>query len=176
MISFDEAIERVRSVAKPLGIETVRLPDAAHRVLAAPVIAQVDSPRADVSTMDGYAARDADLGTFPLSLRVIGESFAGASWKGTMSEGTCVRIFTGAPVPTGADRVIIQENVRREADIAIIDADPGPARHIRKRGSDFATGDELVTAGGELSARAIVAAAAADVAEVDVYRQPRLHI
>jgi molybdopterin molybdotransferase len=176
MISFDEAIERVRSVAKPLGIETVRLPDAAHRVLAAPVIAQVDSPRADVSTMDGYAARDADLRTFPASLRVIGESFAGASWNGTMSEGTCVRIFTGAPFPTGADRVIIQENVRRKADIAIIHADPGPARHIRKRGSDFATGDELVTAGGELSARAIVAAAAADVAEVDVHRQPRLHI
>jgi molybdopterin molybdotransferase len=176
MISFDEAIELVRSIAKPFGTETVRLPGAAHRVLAAPVIAQVDSPRTDVSTMDGYAARDADLGTFPLSLRVIGESFAGAGWNGAVSEGTCARIFTGAPVPRGADRVIIQENVRREADFAIIEAEPGPARHIRKRGADFQAGEQLLATGRELSAREIVAAAAADVAEVEVSRQPRLQI
>jgi molybdopterin molybdotransferase len=176
MISFDEAIELVRSVAKPLGTERVRLADSARLVLAAPVVAQVDSPRADVSTMDGYAVRDADLGSFPLSLRVIGESFAGAGWNGAVSEGTCARIFTGAPVPSGANAVIIQENVRREADFAIIDAHPGPARHIRKRRSDFETGEEVLAAGRELSARAIVAAAAADVAKVDVYRQPRLQI
>jgi len=176
MISFDGAIERVRSVAKPLGTETVRLADAAGRVLASSVVAQIDSPRADVSTMDGYAVRESDLGTFPASLRVIGESFAGAAWNVTVSEGTCVRIFTGAPVPSGADRVIIQENVRREADIAIIDADPNPARHIRARASDFAAGDELLTAGRELTSRAIVAAAAADLTELEVYRQPRLHI
>jgi molybdopterin molybdotransferase len=176
MISFDEAIERVRSVAKPLGTETVQLADAARRVLAAPVIARIDSPRADVSTMDGYAVRESDLGTFPASLPVTGESFAGASWNGTMSQGTCIRIFTGAPVPSGANRVVIQENVRREADVAIIDADPGPARHIRTRSSDFATGDELLPAGRELDARVIVAAAAADVGEVEVYCQPRLHI
>jgi len=176
MISFDEAIEFVRSVAKPLGTETVQLAVAAGRVLAAAVITRFNSRRADVSTMVGYAVRESDLGTFPASLRVIGESFAGAAWNGTVSEGTCVRIFTGAPVPSGADRVIIQENVRREADIAIIDAFPGPARHIRARASDFTTGDELLTAGRELTARASVAAAAADLTEVEVYRQPRLHI
>jgi molybdopterin molybdotransferase len=176
MISFDEAIELVRSVAKPLGTETVRLADSAYRVLAAPVVARIDSPRADVSTMDGYAVRDADLGTFPLSLRVIGESFAGAGWNEAVPEWTCVRIFTGAPIPSGANRVIIQENVRREADFAIIDAHPGPSPNIRKRGSDFAAGEQVLAAGRGLSARAIVAAAAADIAEVEVYRQPRLQI
>jgi molybdopterin molybdotransferase len=176
MISFDEAIELVRSVAKPLGTETVRLAGAARRVLAAPVIALVDSPRADVSTMDGYAAQNGDLRALPASLRVTGESFAGAGWNGAVSEGTCARIFTGAPVPSGADRVIIQEKVRREADIAFIETDPGPARHIRKRGSDFEAGEEVLAAGCELGARAIVAAAAADVAEVQVYRQALLHV
>jgi molybdopterin molybdotransferase len=176
MISFDEAVERIRSVARPLGMETVRLADAARRVLAGPLVAQIDSPRAEVSTMDGYAVRESDLGRFPASLRVIGESFAGRAWNGAVSEGTCARIFTGAAVPSGANRVIIQESVRREANTAIIDADPGPARHIRARGSDFRMGDVLLAAGRELDARAIVAAAASDVSEVDVYRQPRLHI
>jgi molybdopterin molybdotransferase len=176
MISFDQAVELVGSVAKPLETETVRLADAYRRVLAAPVVARIDSPRADVSTMDGYAVRESDLGPFPASLRVIGESFAGAGWNGVVSKGTCARIFTGASVPPGADRVIIQEQVRREADFAILDADPGDARHIRKRASDFATGDELLAAGRELEAHAIVAAAAADVAEVEVYRRPRLHV
>jgi molybdopterin molybdotransferase len=176
MISFDEAVERIRPVAKPLGTETVRLADAAGRELAAPVMAELDSPRADVSVMDGYAVRDADLGTLPVSLRVVGESYAGAGWSGNLSEGTCARIFTGAPVPAGADRVIIQENVRRDAEIATIDGDLGPVRHIRIRGSDFEIGDALLAAGRELDPRAIVAAAAADVETLIVYRQPRLHI
>lgn len=176
MISFDEAVELVRPVAKPLGTETVRLADAAGRVLAATVIGQIDFPRADVSAMDGYAVCEADFESFPVSLRMIGEFFAGAAWDGAVSQGTCARIFTGAPVPRGAERVVIQENVRRDGDIVTIDTDPGPARHIRGRGSDFASGDELLTVGRELDPRAIVAAAAADVGEVFVYRKPRLHI
>jgi molybdopterin molybdotransferase len=176
MISFDQAVELIRSVAVPLGSETVSLSSAAGRILAAPVVAHIDSPRADVSAMDGYAVRDADLTAFPASLRVVGESFAGAAWSGAVAEGTCARIFTGAPVPSGADRIVIQENVRRDGDRAIIDAHPDGASHIRKRASDFATGDELLAAGRELDARAIVAAAAADAAEVCVYRRPRLHI
>src|SRR5436309_3127017 len=111
MISFDEAVELVGSVAKPLGTEIVRLSEAPGRVLAAPVVAQIDSPRSDVSAMDGYAVREADLVTVPVSLRMIGEAFAGAAWKGAVAGGTCTRIFTGAPVPSGADRVVMQENV-----------------------------------------------------------------
>jgi molybdopterin molybdotransferase len=176
MISFDEAVELVRSVAEPVGTETIALTDAAGRVLAVPVAARIDSPRSDVSAMDGYAMRDSDVANFPVELEMVGESFAGAGWNGTVGAGTCARIFTGAPLPTGANRVIIQENVRRDGDKVIIDEFPGAARHIRKRGSDFETGEELLPVGRLLDPRAIVAAAAADVAEVHVYRLPRLHI
>jgi len=176
MISFDEAVELVRSVARPLGTQSVKIGDAAWRVLAAPVIARIDSPRTDVSAMDGYAVREEDLAKLPARLAVVGESFAGAGWSGTAAPGTCARIFTGAPVPAGADRVVVQENVSREADIAIISENFGAARHIRRRGSDFSVGEELLPVGRVLDARAIVAAAGADVAAVDVYRRPRVHI
>src|SRR5258708_9572936 len=175
MISYDEALELVRSVAKPLGTETVRLDQAAGRVLAAAVAARIDSPRSDVSAMDGYAVRESDLTEFPLSLEVLGESFAGAAWNGTIARGTSARVFTGAAVPAGADRVIIQENVRAAGALAIIDEHPGNARYIRRRRSDFEAADELLAAGRLLDPRAIVAAAAADVAKLEVYRRPLLH-
>jgi molybdopterin molybdotransferase len=176
MISFDDAVELIRSVAKPLGVETVPLSDTAGRVLAAPVIARIDSPRRDASAMDGYAVREADLEGLPARLKVAGDSFAGAGWTGTVEPGTCARIFTGAPVPEGADRIVIQENVRREGDIAIIDEHPGGACYIRERASDFANGDELLPAGTLLDPRAIVAAAGADLGAVEVFRRPRLRI
>src|SRR5262249_54779847 len=155
--SFDEAVELARGVAKPLGTETVPIDLAAGRVLASSVIARVCSPRSDVSAMDGYAVRDADLEHLPARLNLVGESFAGGGWSGALDPGECVRIFTGAPVPSGTDRVVMQENVRRESDIAIIEQHPGKARHIRKRGGDFEVGDELVPVGRWLDPRAIVA-------------------
>ncbi|MGN6058673.1 MAG: molybdopterin molybdotransferase MoeA [Sphingomicrobium sp.] len=176
MISFDEAVALIRSSARPLETERIAIAHGAGRVIAKPVVAQIDSPRSDVSAMDGYAVRDADLANIPSSLEVIGESFAGAGWSGSVGPGTCARIFTGAPVPGGAERVVIQENVRRNGDVAIIGEHPGSAVHIRKRGSDFRIGEELLAAGRLLDPRAIVAAAAADVGEVEVYRRPRLHI
>jgi len=176
MISFGEAVELVRSAAQPLGTESVALAKAAGRVIARPIVARFDSPRSDVSAMDGYATREADLDTFPVSLQIVGESFAGKGWPGEIARGECVRIFTGAPVPSGAERVVIQENVRRDGDVAIIAERPGSARHIRKRGSDFAADEVLLPTGRFLDARAIVAAAAADVAELAVVRRPRIHI
>jgi molybdopterin molybdotransferase len=169
MISFDEAIRRLTEVARPLGRESVPLAEAAGRVLAAPVAAGIDSPPADCSAMDGYAVREADL---PGRLRLIGESFAGAGFEGALAAGTCVRIFTGAPVPAGADRVVIQEVAVREGDRVILPEQPGPARYIRARGSDFRAGEILLEAGRRLDPRALVAAAAADVAEVETWRPP----
>jgi len=99
MISFDEALERIRGVARPLGTETVAIEAAAGRVLAAPVIAQIASPRRDVSAMDGYAVREVDLAALPAKLRIVGESFAGGGWSGAIEAGECVRIFTGHPFP-----------------------------------------------------------------------------
>lgn len=173
MIDFDDAIGHIRDAAVPVGKETVAIAAAAGRVLAAPVVARIDSPRADVSSMDGYAVRDADAA--PGSrLSLIGHSYPGSGWSGTMGAGQCVRIFTGAPLPDGADRVVMQEMVRREGDEAVIEACAGESRFVRPRGCDFRVGDELLTAGRLLNPRAIVAAAAADLGQVEVYRRPRL--
>lgn len=171
MISFDEAVRLVEEAARPLAPETVPIAQAAGRVLAAPVKAMIDSPPADSSAMDGYAVRDSDL---PGALRIVGESFAGGGFEGTIGPGTCVRIFTGAPVPVGADRVVIQERVVRDGDLAIIADHPGNARHIRPRGSDFRTDEVLLEGGRYLNPRALVAAAGADLAEVEVWRRPEL--
>lgn len=175
MISFDEALNCIRLAAHPLGTETVAIDMAAGRALAAPVIARIPSPRCDVSAMDGYAVREADLSMIPARLRVVGESFAGAGWNGAIGEGECARIFTGAPVPDGVDKVVIQENVSRDGDVAIIE-EVGNARHIRNRGCDFEEGQELLPAGRLLDERAIVAAAAADLAQVQVHSKPRVAI
>ena len=169
MITFDEAVQLVEEAAQPLACERVPLAEAASRVLASPVVAMIDSPPADSSAMDGYAVREADV---PGGLRIIGESFAGQGFDGALGPGTTVRIFTGAPVPAGADRVIIQEVVVREGDAALIREPPGKARHIRLRASDFRAGETLLKAGRLLDPRALVAAAGADVAEVEVWREP----
>ena len=174
MISFDEAIAIISSAARPLGTESVALDEAAGRILTGRVIAMIDSPRAEVSAMDGYAVRNSDLGTFPSSLTVVGKSFPGSGWHGTLQAGECVRIFTGAPVPAGADRIVIQEHVRGDGDAAIIDADPGPATWVRSKGKDFRSGDMVLPAGRLLDPAALIAAAGADVAEVKVFTRPRV--
>lgn len=175
MIGYDEAVRRIVAAAEPLGIDRVPLARAHRHVLAGPVEAQVDSPPADVSAMDGYAVRDADLAALPARLTVIGESSPGKGFEHTIGAGQCVRIFTGAPLPPCAERIVIQEQVRRDGDAAIIAAKP-QGRHIRRRGSDFAKGDQLLAPGRLLDSRALVAAAAADLAELDIYRRPRLAI
>ena len=171
MIGFDEAAGLLARAANPARQERVALAEAYGRVLAAPVTARLDSPAADTSAMDGYAVREADL-VPGAGLRVIGESFAGRGFDGAVAAGECVRIFTGAPMPPGADRVIIQETVRRDGDLAIPDGAPGRDRHVRAQASDFRRGDELLPAGRRLDPRAMVAAAAADVAAVEVWARP----
>ena len=173
MIDFDEAVRLVEEAATPLGSERVPIAEASGRILAKPVIAMIDAPTADSSAMDGYAVRDRDL---PGSLRVIGESFAGRAYEGSVNPGTCVRIFTGAAVPAGADRVVVQEVVARDGDRALFAEPPGKARHVRPKGSDFHAGETLLPAGRRLDPRALVAAAGADVADVEVWRRPRLLI
>lgn len=176
MISFDEAAALVARAATPLGVETATLAEARGRVLAAPVVARRAAPPSDVSAMDGYAVRDADLAVLPARLGVIGASFAGAGFSGALPPGACLRIFTGAPMPAGADRVIIQEDVVRDGDAAVFQQPPGPRRHLRRAGSDFAPGDLLVPAGLRLNAQRLVAAAAANLARLEVYRRPTVAI
>ncbi|MDT9600890.1 molybdopterin molybdotransferase MoeA [Sphingosinicella rhizophila] len=176
MIDFDEAVRLVGEIALPLGRERLAIADARGRILAEPVLARMSAPPSDVSAMDGYAVRETDLDLFPAALKVIGESFPAGGCEARLNAGEAVRIFTGAPIPEGADRVVMQENVHREGALAIIDEAPGPGRHIRGRGSDFKEGDILLEPGRPMDARALVAAAAADVAEVAVWRQPRLFV
>ncbi len=174
-MTFDEAVAALCAVAQPIGAETVPFAEAAGRRLAEALSARTDSPSRDLSSMDGYAVRESDLVVLPASLPVAGEFFAGhAGGLAPLEPGTCVRIFTGAPLPHGADRVVVQENVRRDGAFAHFERPHGEARFIRKAGSDFRAGDMLLEAGTRLHWRALTTAAAADRAELRVFRQPRV--
>lgn len=176
MISLDDALSRVLGQAKPLDAEQIDLAAAYGRVLAEPLAARGDAPRSAVSAMDGYAVFEADLSAPPTRLPVAARIFAGAAGPAPLERGTCARIFTGAPVPPGADRVVIQERVRHDDDAAYFDAVADGGRHIRPAGSDFRAGDILLETGRVLGHRALVTAAAADRAQLKVYRRPRLVI
>lgn len=173
MISFDEAYAIIANAVQPLGLERIALTDATGRILAEPVVAAFESPRANVSMMDGYAVRDDDA-RVDATFDVIGTSAAGSSFAGPVGAGQAVRIFTGAAVPEGADRVAIQENVALDGDRVTIVEALGAASFVRAQGSDFAEGDVVVAAGSRLTPGALVAAAGAGAGIVEVARQPRV--
>ena len=169
MINLDQAWAILAGAVGPMASEVVSLTEAAGRVLASPVTATVDSPRTAVSTMDGYAIRDGDGPTLDL----VGTSAAGARYAGSVGPGETVRIFTGAALPDGATRVVIQENVTAEGDrITIHQTSASP--FVRQRASDFAMGDAVVAAGSLLTPGALVAAAGTGVSQVEVTRRPRV--
>lgn len=171
MISVDEALSLVLALAAPPVPEEVALEDAAGRVLAAPAVARLTQPPFDASAMDGYAVRGADL---PGTLRVVGEAAAGRGWNGTLAASEAVRIFTGAPVPAGADSVVMQEDASREGELVRIDA-AASRTNIRPRGNDFAEGDSLAP-GRLLGAADIALLAAMNLPRVTVARAPRVAI
>lgn len=176
LLSVATALDKVLKGAGTLGSEEVALADAFGRVLAVPLAARYTQPPFDASAMDGYAVRAADVGTLPARLRVIGESAAGRSFHDKIGPGQAVRIFTGAPVPTGADAIVIQENTVREGNEVVVresKVDPG---YIRHRGFDFGVGDRLLEAGLELKAREITLAAAMGHAMLPVRTRPRVAI
>jgi len=175
LIGFDEAMKRLPGVEALIGTETVPLDRAAGRVLAEPLCARQDSPRQLTAAMDGYAVRDA--ATAPdQPLRVIGESRAGRAFAGLVGAGEAVRIFTGAPMPVGTDRCIVQEHAIREGGTVRFTVGYGQKSHVRAIASDFAAGALLLDRGTRLSPQAMVAAAAADVATVTVAVPPRVAI
>ncbi|CAA6603255.1 Molybdopterin biosynthesis protein MoeA [Rhodospirillaceae bacterium LM-1] len=172
MLSVEEAQALVLSDLTQLGSETVAVSQALGRVLAQPATARTSHPTADVSAMDGWAVRAAD----GLNLNQIGESSAGHPFKGTVGKGQCVRIFTGAVMPTGADSVAIQEEVRAEG-AAITLAAPAPlGQHVRKRGQDFTQGQTLLSPGRRLSSRDIALLAAMNLPWIAVNRRPRVAV
>ena len=170
LLTVEAARARMLARAAPLGAETAPLDEALGRVLAADIIATRDQPPFAASAMDGWAVRSTDT---PGRLTIVGESAAGHSFAGVVGPGQTVRIFTGAPVPDGADAIVIQEDVVREGATAVVPAVTHP-RHIRAAGLDFRAGDTLLAAGSRLDPWRLALAAAGGRAEIEVSRRPRV--
>jgi molybdopterin molybdotransferase len=167
LLSVEAALELVLSLAPEPCPEDVDIQDALGRVLLREAVSTMTQPPFDAAAMDGYAVRSADL---PGPLRVVGEAAAGRPWTGSLAAGEALRIFTGAPVPAGADRVVMQEDTQRDGEVVTITGKPGRT-HIRPRGNDFAEG-ETFPAGRRLSAADLALLAAMNVPRVTVARQP----
>jgi molybdopterin molybdotransferase len=153
--------------------EDLPLAAAFGRVLAAPLSARLTQPPFDNSAMDGYAVRSADVAQLGSRLRVIGESSAGRGFAGRVGEGEAVRIFTGAPMPDGADAVLLQEDAERLPDGWIENRFMlVPGRHVRPRGQDFVEGEIVLLAGARLDAGNLTVAAAMNHARIRVWSRP----
>ena len=169
MITVEKALAQVFALCPRLPSELVPLAQAAGRVLAEPVRASRDQPPFAASAMDGYAvAGDPVPGDI---LTVIGEAPAGSSFDRALTAGQAVRIFTGAPIPEGGTRVIIQEDVTRDGDRITLKDQLDAARHIRPAGGDFRAGDAL-SAPRRLRPVDLALLAAMNRAEVSVTRRP----
>ena len=174
LLPVEDALGRILAAAPRLAAADVALGDVAGRVLAQDVAARLTQPPFNASAMDGYAVRAADVQTLPATLRKIGESAAGHGFAGTVGHGETVRIFTGAPVPDGADAIVIQENVQADGDaITVVAGAPDPA-HVRKRGFDFDEGQVGLTSGQRLTSRDVLLAAAMGHAALVCVRKPKV--
>src|SRR5215468_4553707 len=175
-MSVAEALRQVLEHASPLATETVPLAEAYGRVLAADLSALRTQPPVDVSAMDGYAVRAADVKSAPARLTLIGEVAAGHPFEGTVGAGQAARIFTGGVVPPGADTIVIQESTSRDGDVVVVNQASGPGRHIRRAGLDFAAGTVLLGKGRRLTDRDLALAAAMNHASLTVHRRPKLAV
>ena len=173
MISVSEALDRLFALAPSPQVEEVSLIEAAGRVLLRPLRAQRDQPPFGASAMDGYAVRAAEALPGAI-LRVVGESAAGRRFTGRLGPGEAARILTGAPLPEGADAVVMQEEVRRDAGTIAI-SDTAVAAHVRPAGNDFRAGAE-VPAPRRLSPADAALLAAFGHATVPVARRPEVAI
>ncbi len=176
LLPVDEALRLLLVGKMPSNHENVALHQAGNRVLATSIFASFNQPPFDASAMDGYAIRFADAEQLPVTLKVIGESAAGKGFDGTLKSGEAVRIFTGAPLPAGADTVVIQENTKQENDQVTLLEDVEKGRHIRLSGLDFRDGECLLQTGHVLDPASLSLAAASGHAKLQVYTQPRAAI
>lgn len=177
LLPVDDALEKLLAGATRLDKETVRIEQAGWRVLAGDLFAKRTQPPFASSAMDGYAVRAADIAALPALLSVVGEAPAGRPFRGSIAAGHAVRIFTGAPMPDGADTVLIQEDTRPAGE-GRIEATESTARgrNVRAEGLDFREGDLLLNAGRVLDPAALSLAAAANHAFVEVVRRPLVAI
>lgn len=172
MIGLSEALDAIRARCAPLPAEQVPVEQAGGRALAGPVVALRDQPAADISMMDGYALRAAEAGA---ALQVAGEIAAGdAPWTRALGPGEAARIFTGAPLPPGADCVVMQEQAQRDGSSVRVLAAPKAGQHIRRRGEELTAGTAALPAGLVLGPTELSLAAACGAAAVSVRRRPRV--
>jgi molybdopterin molybdotransferase len=176
MISVEEATARILAAFAPLPAETVGVAEALGRTLAEDVVARVTQPPVDVSAMDGYAVRASDVAKVPVTLTRIGEAPAGGSFNGTVGPGQCVRIFTGGPVPRGADAVVIQEDTEADGDRVTVKESAPKGHHVRPAGLDFRAGDVGIKSGRIVGVRDVALAAAMNHPWLRVRRKPRVAI
>jgi molybdopterin molybdotransferase len=176
MLEVAAALGLIREALRPVAPEVVSLDQAWGRVLAADVEARLTHPPVAVSAMDGYAVRAADAATVPATLSVAGTAAAGQGFVRALRAGEAVRILTGAPVPEGADAIVIQEDAERERERVTVRVAPAPGRFIRPAGLDFKAGDRPLRAGLLLTARDVALCAAMNVPWLTVRRRPRVAV
>ncbi len=172
LLPIDQALIKVTESLKILSSDKVSVAKALNRVLTEDIFAKLTQPPFSSSAMDGYAVRSEDLHSIPVTLDVTGESAAGHSYSKPVQKCQAVRIFTGAPVPEGADTVIMQENTSREGDKVTITVGNDTGSNIRPKGIDFNQGDILLESGKILSARDLALAAAMNWEKISVRKKP----
>src|SRR3981189_3618816 len=176
MISVEAALERLLAPLKPLAAEQIPVSDGLGRVLAEDIVSRRTQPPFAVSAMDGYAVRAADVAKVPARLRVVGAAAAGRVCAGTVGAAEAVRIFTGAPVPAGADCIVIQEDTNRDGDWVTVNEGAPSGRYIRPQGLDFRAGATVISAGKVLTARDVGLVAAMNRPWLLVHRRPRIAV
>lgn len=176
LLPVAEARNRILADVTPTAPEQVPIAQATGRTLAEDLRSRVTQPPFNASAMDGYAVRAQDIATAPVTLDVIGEAPAGAAFSGAVGPGQAVRVFTGAPVPEGADTVVIQENTEPEGQAVRILQTGQKGQFVRQRGLDFEEGEVLLASGTLLGSREIALAAAMNHATLPVRRRPRVTI
>ncbi len=172
LVPATRALELVLEDAGPVGTERLRVADAAYRVLAVDLKALRTQPPFPASAMDGYAVRFEDLTDDGATLTRIGEAAAGHPFEGRLEAGQCVRIFTGAPVPEGADTIIIQENTSEQKNLVTVHQGAPKGRFVRQAGLDFKSGETLLEKGAILDPQALSLAASMDHPLVEVFTRP----
>lgn len=172
MISVAEARAIVLGHAQTLPPETAPLLETFGRTLRERIVAERPQPPFAASAMDGYALRSADT---PGALRCVGEAGAGRALERPLAAGECARIFTGAPLPPGADAILIQEDAKRNGD-TVTAPRVETGKHVRREGVDFAAGATLLEPGCVLNGPAIALAAAAGRDRLSVSKQPRIAV
>lgn len=174
MISVEEALARITKAFDPLPLEWIALANARGRVLAKDLIAERDQPHQAISAMDGYAVRAADLASGEATLTMVGAAPAGGRYEGHVEPGQTVRIFTGGPLPAGADAVALQENAAAKGDRIHLKGKIEPGTFVRPAGLDVRKGEVTLPAGKALTARDLGLAAVLNKVWLPVRRRPRI--